>query len=316
MAIPFDYVWNENLDRNTKRLVDEAIITKTEQNDDDYKLVIIGSTGTGKSNLGLHLLELFMEEEATIKVMGINQQGFADAINEATKLRKAGVRRVSCVYDDANVYSVEVMSDFLKELTRLYATIRGLNMFHIWAMPSPRKLPDDFTEELFNGLIYIANVKGKNKNAPRIFYYFDANRINALRIKAGTDKHPAKVTLKNIRAWRKKANWKGCFREYNGKLKADYLKMKEKKMYEQVEDFYSRFSKKEEAYGMTEISKRLSISDATAYKYVNEAISNGSLVKDKDFIVSGAGETRLFPKSLNKLKKEPKLRALRGSRAS
>lgn len=305
--VPFDYVWPEALDRNTQQLV-KSVREHIDEADDDFRLFIVGETGTGKSMLNLHFTEGHMGDEADIALVGLTQQDYATAVKTARDLRLADMKNVVCVYDEANIFSTEMMKKFTNRAIELLATIRGLNIFHIWAMPNPRRLPDDFTAEMFNGVIFIVS---KNKDGkPRVFYYWSKKNLNKLREKTGSEANPAKITFSNLRKWRKFADWKGCFRDYDGFLKPLYLAKKRKKMSEYVDGFFKDFGQQKETIGLTEASRRLDVSVGTMYKYFDEAKGKGLLNKDEDFIVSGAGEVKVFPESLNKLRKEPIMKGL------
>jgi len=307
MPPPFEYVWPEPLDKNTCRLVDN-VLTHIKEADDDFRLLIFGKTGTGKSRLALHLLERYMREQADIGLFGLNPQAYAAAVFKAKELRvKEKQELVACVYDEANILSTELMSEFPKEVIRMFAEIRGLNIFHMWCMPNPRRLPEDFTAEMFNGIIVITS---KEKARPREFYYWTTRKINRLREKTGSEANPSKITYSNLLKWRKHADFKGCFRDYQGLLLPEYLRMKERKMSERVDSFYERFGKQQQAFGLTEASRRLKVSTMTTYNYFKEAVAAGRVVEDKDFFYSGAGEVRVYPDTIDKLKKNKKMEGL------
>jgi predicted GTPase len=53
------------------------------EKNDDHLILIVGATGTGKSNLALHMFDEYMGDKADIDYVGLNPSSIATAIKAA-----------------------------------------------------------------------------------------------------------------------------------------------------------------------------------------------------------------------------------------
>lgn len=191
---------------------------------DDYFLMCVGPTGTGKSSLMLHFYEQFDPEECNIKFIGLNRYAHAEALKNAKD--KKGLR--FCANDEADVSRRDHMTKYNKKLLTLMWQIRGLNIFHWWNNPSGDMLDKPLVEERLKGLIYIDD---KSEDRPRIYYYFAKKALLEIWDKEKSLKHSVLKNYKNL------AFYKGAFSKYTGKLLEPYLLEKNKKMGVAIEEF-------------------------------------------------------------------------------
>jgi len=133
--------------------------------EDDNLWMVVGTTGSGKSMLMLHVMELFLGDEASVDYIGLSREDFADA-TRAVIARKT-MRFLS--YDEANITKRDSMTRFNKDIIDWYLSNRGLQIFHWWSNPSLDIIDKQFITERIKGVIFIAS---KEVNKPRIYYYF------------------------------------------------------------------------------------------------------------------------------------------------
>lgn len=293
--VPFKYVWGREVDEYFNKIVD--IARKKIASDDDYRGLIVGDTGTGKSHFDLHFVTAFMQEP-DIRAFGLNEESYAQAVKWAYEARREGQPFVACVYDEANIYSTEVMKEFNREIMRLMGEIRGLNILHLWSMPNPGRIQQDFIDETFDFIVYIYT---KDNDRPRMYAFFDRAAIDKLRRKEGSKTAKARLTLDLLRRVHKKyASFLGCFCEYQGPLREAYDKLKESKMGDRVADFYERFGA--DGFIQQDIARAEGVGHMTAHNWTKGAITEGVIIEGVDFSVNGAGTKRFTQEGFIKIR--------------
>jgi len=271
--------YDEWLERSINS-VDDHITKK----DDDFFFLIIGETGSGKSNLGLHIIEQYLKKDASVDYIGLNKSSIAEAFKKATDKP-----RPRCVFlDEANVSKREALSKFNKEMIDLYAAIRGLNMLHLWCNPSLDMIDKPFIEERIKGIFYCCT-KGKTA---RYYYYFRTAEILQILNKYGNLKLPL---IRKIR--RKYAYYRGWFKKYDGFLLDDYLNKKTVRMTEKVEEFFHNWSTEndKDLINRKELKKYLGVQDSTIINYVK-------ILEEKEIIQEGVN-VFTYPNGRKKFKK-------------
>ena len=201
--------------------------------DDDFLLMCVGETGSGKSVLTLHGYELVDPENCSIDFISFCPEDHAKGMKDLMQ-KKEGVRFIA--NDEANIQKRNSSTKYNKDLIDLYFSIRGLNFFHWWNNPSLDIIDKVFIREKINGVIYIMN---KDIKYPRLFSYFTKEAM--LKI---IDEHKI-ITLdilkKNVA---KHALAVGWFRDYQGKLLKDYKAKKKSRMENKVDDFFDKYAAK------------------------------------------------------------------------
>lgn len=285
-----DFSWDKQHDNQLPRLI-KTIKAFQDDNNDDYFLLIVGETGTGKTSLGLYSYELYSGEDAVINQVGLNQQDFARAIKSAMTNSKRGLRGF-CMFDEANVFGREAMTPFNRDVIRLFLEIRGLKIFHIWCTPSLAMLDNALIDDKVNGLIFIYT---KTKDHPRLYYFFTRDDIDKMRRQEGTKSAKARLTMDLLRKKSKYyATYKGCFRQYNGVLLEDYLTKKQEKMVDRVDEFYEKWGS--ERLSQADMSREALVAESTINNWVSKAVREGTITPGDDFIISASGK-KLFSRS-------------------
>lgn len=275
------------IDPITKQLViniRETINSK----DDDYLLPIIGTTGTGKSRLALHLYEIFDSDDCSVDYIGLDQKDFATAIKNA----KDKDHPRFCCYDEANVNRSAHMTKWNQDLEDLYLAIRGLQIFHVWNNPTAQKFPRTFIEERVKGLIYIFS---KDVGKPRLFYFFTKAALLQMY-----DDSKKLLSHQNIKKFAKKyALYRGWFKDYKGKLMEPYNNKKLARMDVKVDSFFDKYAS-EDLLSQVQAAKQIGVSDKTVANWFDKL--GGIMVPDEDYVLTGAGHKRFTQSGVEKLR--------------
>lgn len=250
--------------------------------EDDFLMLCCGSPGTGKSMLGLHALDLSLGKEADVKYIGLNKSDFADALNHS----KTKPYPRFCNNDEANISKRDALGQYNRDLIDLYFSIRGLQIFHWWNNPSLDMIDKPFIEERIKGVIFIAT---KDKSRPRIYYYF--RKVDILRIWEKY-KNLKLATLKKV--CKRYAFYRGWFKDYKGRLLADYKRKKDLRMDEKVSDFHIKYGTSDKLRPQ-DIYKHLQVSRDTFERYEKELLER--LIIKPDEIERTGTNRKLYPKS-------------------
>lgn len=256
------------------RFVVQNIRQSVVEKDDDALILCCGTTGTGKTSLMFHAYEEYDAEGATIDQVALTRKDFAGALKtakDAPGLRFAG-------YDESNVNKRDSTTRFNKVVIDLYFSIRGLRIFHWWNNPSVDYIDKVFIEERLKGVIFIFT---KDKKRPRLYYYFRKRDILALYERVGDLK--LRTLKKHARRY---AYYRGWFLPYNGRLWAEYLKKKDERMAEKVEEFFAEYGG--ELVARPELQKELGVSRSTINEWESRARAEGVLGPEH-IKINGAG---------------------------
>lgn len=268
MKRALQYRVGEPFDEVTKKLL-EKIKERLQNTDDDFRLLITGETGSGKSFLMLHIYEYVSREEATVDCIGTNPETYAQAMRQADLLKKRMKNPVFCVNDEANIFSTETMSKYNKAVQRVMAQNRAAGFFHVWCMPNPGSLQAAFLDEVFDLIIVVLD---KHSDKPRRFAVYDRERINKMRDLGNGRKRKLDLPFL-IEKNRQKRLYLGCFIDYKGHLRKPYLEKKMRKISDTIEEFYDEYGKGE-TYSLIKAAKILDVAPNTLRKYVKVAIDN------------------------------------------
>ena len=257
--------------------------------DDDFFVLCVGDTGTGKSSLLMHAYELFDPEGCDARFIGLNNQDHARALNEARKKKELRF----CAHDEANVTKRSSITRYNKAIIEVYFQIRGLQIFHWWNNPSADVIDKVFIKERLKGLIFIFT---KDVDRSRLYYYFTKKDLLDLYDKFGNlDRKTLKDNAK------KYAYYQGWFRAYKGKLLSEYLKKKDEKMNSSVSDFFEEWGE-EKTYTQEELSKQLGVSRETIRRYKHKLAEDGTLVLGEDYKENVTGRFFFTSSALEKFR--------------
>lgn len=244
--------------------------------DDDFLMICVGTTGTGKTSLALHAYELFDPEGCSVDFIGLDKEDHAKALKKASV--KSGLR--FCMNDEANVTKRDALTKYNKDMISMYFAIRGLKIFHWWNNPSIDYLEKMFINERLKGVIFVFT---KDVTRPRLYYYF--RKHDLLRL---LEKHKS-LSLKVLKTHGKSfAFYRGWFKSYNGVLWDDYLVKKKSRMVDHVESFFENYGGDTITHSV--IAKKQAVDGSTVGKWAIRAINDGVLVEGVDFIVNGGGK--------------------------
>lgn len=249
MVHNWEYEKEEVVDKGLRNILIPATKEKTLRKDDDFLLLVCGSTGSGKSTIAFHIYELY-HPTPTIEYVALSRHAFAQALKNVSEHKPPRFLN----YDEADMIKRDAISRWNKSLVRLYAKIRGKNIFHVWCHPSPEMIDKHQIEEVVGGMIYVY-YKGK----PRRYLYFTKKGLLKVLEKHGNLKEKSLLASKNM------ARWRGWFKQYNGPLWKDYLNLKKGSIVESIEEFYEEWGKGPKMSG-PEISHRFGMSIDTVYR--------------------------------------------------
>jgi hypothetical protein len=243
----------KNYDKVLEHTIDLIKSTMVD-GEDDFLTLVCGTTGTGKSNLMLWIMEQYLGESASVEYLGLDRNDFANALQKT----KNKVLPRFCANDEANISRRDHSTQYNKDLIDLYSSIRGLQIFHCWCNPSINMLDKPFIEERIKGVIFIAN---KEKIRPRIYYYF--RKQDLLRI---WEKYESLNLDLLKRIGKKYAFFRGWFRPYKGRLLKAYLAKKDSRMDDKVELFAEKYG--DQLYlAPGQMARKLGVSRSTIIRW-------------------------------------------------
>jgi ABC-type dipeptide/oligopeptide/nickel transport system ATPase component len=267
------------------KTVKDRIVKKN----DDYLVLCVGETGTGKSTLMLESMELY-NPEIGVEFVGLNPKDHAQALKNAKDYKGDKF----CSYDEANIQKRNSTTKYNKELIDVYMAIRGLKIFHWWNNPSLDIIDKFFIQEKINAVIYIQT---KDVKFPRIYYMFTKDAI--LNI---FDRNKGKLTLKILKKCAKEySTYQGWFRDYKGKNWEAYTEKKNERMDTKVEDFFEKYVDKKK-WNRAEISRELMVCKQTVTNKMFKLIEENKFIEGEDHILNGANNYLVLESGKEKLK--------------
>jgi len=280
----------EPYDNGLKMMLDN-IKQHIETLNDDKQLLITGDPGSGKSSLGLQIQDYYQGELASIRFWGFTRGSYAEALYQAAHAPKPRF----CCFDEANVSKRDSLSQFNKDLITLFMSVRGANIFHIWNNPSVDILDKQFIRERIHAIIL---VRGKWNDRPRHYYYFKVENI--LKI---LEKYK-KIDIKVLGKVRKKyAAYRGWFRNYNGKLLPEYMKHKENRIMEVIDQFREKYANDTaELPTRAEAARKLGCSMDSIKRHAARLTAKGLLEEGKHYIMTAVGKQKFTEAGLELMK--------------
>lgn len=176
---------------------------RAHQDKQDTVLIITGNEGIGKSNLLLDIIEEWEKitgEHFTIDNVGLNQEQWIHAISIAKKT--VGI----APFDEAGdgLLSRDAMSDFNRDVVKMYIVIRGLSLLTVLVLPSFWYLDKFFRMHRVKGLFFVYS-RGK-------VAFWNKKQIKKIIMK-GDD---------NQDVWVAKPSFRDSFPLYTGHLREGY----------------------------------------------------------------------------------------------
>jgi len=263
-----------------------------DQHDDDL-ILFVGDTGSGKSNLALHVFNDYLGEKATTDLIGLNKDSIAHATKKVAEIK--GDR--CCLLDEANINKRDSLSKFNKDMMDLFFAIRGLNVMWLWCNPSLDMMDKFFVKERISNVILVLKIGEKM----RPYYYFNKKDILTILDKYG---HLDLNLLKKVR--KKYALYRGWFREYQGDLLKPYLEKKEERMQEKVQTFFESYSESKEEKWIKEndLFRSLDLNITAGCKVRSRnVLLNGGFITDDNYKITPIGH-HVYKEEILQKKKE------------
>jgi hypothetical protein len=188
------------------------VIEKGLEKEYDFVLIVSGDTGTGKSNLGLHLVEAWQKmrgkpiNDKLIEQVNVDKQKWLEKFKD---LKPLDIN----VFDEgaSGLGSKQYMERFSKTLEMLFQVIRYKRFLTVIIVPNFFRLNKFFREDRLRGLLYVSK-RGEYK-------FYTRKRIITLCQKN------AKWSTKNM--YVVPPAFRGKFPKYKGNLLNAYDDMKE-----------------------------------------------------------------------------------------
>ena len=261
----------DNYDPWLKELI-ETVRTKIKDDNDDRLFIVVGETGSGKSTLILHMFQQYLGDKASVEYIGLDKISIARSLKAVTDTPLPRCLMV----DEANVNKRSALSRFNKELIDIYLAVRGLNILHFWANPSLDMIDRPFIEERLSGVFYCCT---KTPTA-RVYYYFTQKNILTILNKYGNLKLPL---LYKVR--KKYGTYMGWYKMYDGPLLSDYLKLKDTRMVEKVEEFFANWGqeKAKDLMRNKQIADYLGVRTDTVNNYVKILLERNVIVEGVNY---------------------------------
>lgn len=217
------------------------------EDNDDRVIVIVGDTGSGKSNLLKHIfhywqIELLKNEpsEETFKFFCHTDQDWGKAIYES---KDKPFNMVT--HDEAiNIlYSKETITKKNRYINKCFNIIRGKRIYHIFCIPKINRLDSEIREERVKGLWYV--YKQGNQ---RIASYYNTGTIGYLlkEIKVLNKTYKDSRRSPDIKYCKTRPNFSFAFPEYKGWIDKYYDDKKEYNMNKAIDEMYDIIQEKAE----------------------------------------------------------------------
>lgn len=207
--------------KHIRRLLDRVLIAHKDEHDTVW--IITGGEGFGKSNLLLDIVDEWgkmTNQTFTIDNIGLTPQGWVKAISIAEP--HIGI----APFDEAGdgLLSRDAMSDFNKDVIKMYTVIRGKGLFTILVLPSFWYLDKFFRMHRVKGLFHVYN-RGR-------VAFWNKRQIQQMILK-GEDHQDI---------WAVKPCLRDAFPKYDGYLKEDYKKLKAQKIASSIQQMQEKYS--------------------------------------------------------------------------
>lgn len=264
---------------------------------DDFVMLIVGTTGTGKSNLGLWVQEIIVPVPK-IEQIALTRADLARAID--AELEAPSTHRY-IQYDEGKLSRRDWASEWSKELLELYHDVRGLNIFHTWCTAMPNLLDREFIKSRVGCLIFIYT---KDIDRPRHFLLF--TKTDLLRFLDQNDN----ISMDTLKKYGKShASMQSWFREYDGPMSVAYADKKDARMRERVKQFAKKWGGDE--MDQVDAAKHLGVTKQA----VNGWLKNDFFVDGRDYIINGTGIKKVTPEGLKTLENYQLIKRLGGRQA-
>ncbi len=261
--------WNKKPHDDQLFKLVQSIKDRITKNDDDFLLMCVGETGTGKSSLMLHVMDAY-NDKLSVDYVGLDPTDHTKALKAASEYK--GHR--FCGNDEANIQKRNSTTKYNKDLIDVYFAIRGFNIFNWWNNPSLDVIDKVFIQEKINAIIFIFS---KEKNKPRGYFVYDKQALLQIY-----EKNKRVITLKVLRqSAHKHALYQGWFNKYEGRLWKPYLDKKLSRMDDKIDTFFNKYGKSPDEdvkLSASAVANTLGIDHTTVLRRAKKLIKEGLLL--------------------------------------
>lgn len=236
------------------------------QRDYDTVYAIVGGEGTGKTNLGLHIITEY-KQDVTIDSVGLDIPDFITALYTSGQGDPVD-------FDEAGdgLNSRDGMSFLNKDLIKAYMVCRGKNLFTVLVLPDFFMLDTYFRKHRVKALLWITE-RGK-------YNFYDKEKIKVIIDKGEKTKNINVIP----------PLYKGWFSKYEGPLLEAYLKKKSNKIKSTMDNLYFTYVS-DKKLTQRQACKILNVGFATLKGYIDseqlpcEINPNGRIyIKEADLV--------------------------------
>lgn len=234
---------------------------------DDALIFNTGPTGSGKSTLSKHQLEILFDKP-DVNQFALTRHDFALAHQRAKEMSLRGEKGY-LVYDEAEANRRGSMTEWNRDLLKLYMTNRVFGILHIWNWPSLKLLDRAFVEERVSGVFFCYS---KDVDRARHYVFFTKKAIQDM-VAAGNS-----MSHDDLKKAAKKYGYSlGWYKKYDGPLLEAYEQLKLKSAGSIDEEFVEKYSKNATVKSKSACARTLGIDPGTYQKALQRLVDLGSI---------------------------------------
>lgn len=215
------------------------------KDNDDRVIIIVGDTGSGKSNLLKHIFHYWQvellgreESEDTFKFFCHTDEDWGDAIHSSKDMPYNMI-----THDEAvNIlYSKEAITKKNRYINKMFNIIRGKKFYHIMCIPKIWRLDSEMREDRVKGLFYVFKYYNQ-----RVASYYNSQNLGFLMKELEIMKKTYKDSKRtpDIKYCKTKPNFSFAFPEYKGWIDTYYEDKKEHNMNKAIDDMVETIKEK------------------------------------------------------------------------
>lgn len=225
------------------------------KDDDDFLVLVVGETGSGKSTFMLHLYEEILKEKADPDNICFTREHFASTAGKLVD--KKGLKFLG--YDEANVSRRSWQESFNKDLLDWYWANRGLNIVHVWCNPSLDMIDKPFIDERLKAIVLVR----KQPKGMRTWHYFNIKTIKTIF------KKYKNLKIDTLNKYRRKycPYFWDTFPDYTGHLKSDYAQNKYERMVQKTKLFADKYKDSGKILKTGDLAKYFGVQNSVISRY-------------------------------------------------
>jgi len=224
---------DDGTDGILKKVLIPQVKSHMQRSNDDCLILTVGTTGTGKSHLNMHMVENYSYGKADIGQVCLNREDFALNLDRVAKMED--VDKKVLLFDEFDAARRQGSSKWNIQIIDTFFKIRGLKIFHLWCCPSLEWIDRKFVTERIRAIIFIDDKREGSRD-----YYYISNFDTDMMVVKILDEF-GDLSLPTLRKVAKNPHkfvkYRGWFRRYDGYLRSAYDEKKDEKMVNVTETF-------------------------------------------------------------------------------